>query len=91
MEKETKEIQLNLDPNVYMITLMNIGFNEESFNFLIASGNQGKQFAASTKHAKRIYLLLKRQIEEYERKFGEIKTQLPTIQGNTNGDTKIGF
>ena len=91
MENEKQQIQLNVDPNVYLITLMNIGFNEEFFNFLLASGNQGKQFSATPKHAKRIYLLLKQQIESYESKFGEIKTKLPENTKNTQEESKVGF
>jgi hypothetical protein len=91
MEKEPQQIQLNADPNLYLITLMNIGFNEEFFNFLIASGNQGRQFSATPKHAKRIYLLLKQQIENYEKQFGEIKTQLPSRPQSTQEENKVGF
>jgi len=31
------------------------------------------------------------QIENYEKKFREIKTELPKIQGNTKQEPKIGF
>ncbi len=91
MEKEKPQMQLNVDPNSYMITLMNIGFEEEMFRFLIASANQGRQFVATPKHAKRIYLLLKQQIEGYEKKFGEIKTQLPSMPKSTTEEPKVGF
>ncbi len=100
MEKEQqKQIQLNVDPNAYYISMVNMRFDEEGFHFLLASGNQGRQFMASPKHAKRIYLLLKQQIENYEKQFGEIKTQLPQrppaspSQGgqNTQEDNKVGF
>lgn len=92
MEKEQQhQIQLNLDPNSYLITMVNMAFNEEFFNFLIASGNQGRQFTATPKHAKRIYLLLKQQIENYEEQYGEIKTQLPQRPQNTQEDNKVGF
>ena len=94
MENENKEqpqIQINMDPNSYMITMMNMGFDEEMFHFLLTSGNQGRQFTATPKHAKRIYLLIKQQIEEYEKKFGEIKTQLPKNIKNTNEESKVGF
>ena len=63
MEKEQQQIQLNIDPNSYAITMVNMLFDEEFFHFMIASGNQGRQFMATPKHAKRIYLLLKQQIE----------------------------
>ena len=91
MEKEPQQIQLGVDPNAYMITSVNMGFDEEAFHFLIASGNQGRQFMASPKHAKRIYLLLKQQIENYEKQFSEIKTQLPSRPQNTQESKDLGF
>ena len=91
MQKEQQQIQVNLDPNIYFITMINMLFNEEGFNFLITSGNQGRQFTATPKHAKRIHLLLKQQIESYEKQFGEIKTQLPQMPKQSQEETKIGF
>jgi len=93
MEKEQQQnqVQINLDPNSYMITMMNMGFDEELFHFMITSANQGRQFTATPKHAKRIYLLLKQQIENYENKFGEIKTNLPQMPKNTSEEPKVGF
>ncbi len=91
MEKEPQQIQVNVDPNSYLINMMNMAFDEEIFHFLITSGNQGRQFTATPKHAKRIFLLLQKQIEEYEKKYGEIKTQLPERPKNTNETQKIGF
>jgi hypothetical protein len=89
--EEPKQIQINLDPNSYLITMVNMGFDEEMFHFMITSGNQGRQFTATPKHAKRIYLLLKQQIENYEKKFGEIKTSLPQMPKNTAEEPKVGF
>ena len=91
MEKEQQPIQLNLDPNSYLISLVNMAFDEEIFHFMVASGNQGRQFVATPKHAKRIYLLLKQQIEAYEKQFGELKTALPKMQKGTKGESKVGF
>jgi hypothetical protein len=91
MAQEPQQIQINLDPNSYLITMVNMGFDEEMFHFMITSGNQGRQFTATPKHAKRIYLLLKQQIENYEKKFGEIKTQLPQMPKNTSEEPKVGF
>ena len=90
-EQQPQQVQINLDPNSYMITMMNMGFDEEMFHFLITSANQGRQFVATPKHAKRIYLLLKQQIEGYEKKFGEIKTNLPEMPKNTSEEPKVGF
>ncbi len=96
MEKEQEQehqqqIQLSVDANAYFISMVNMRFDEEAFSFLIASGNQGRQFVATPKHAKRIYLLLKQQIEQYEQKFGEIKTQLPERPKTTGERPKVGF
>ena len=92
MAQEPQQIQINMDPNSYMITMVNMAFDEEMFHFMITSANQGRQFASTPKHAKRIFLLLKQQIEQYEQKFGEIKTKLPTNQSqNTTEDPKLGF
>ena len=90
MEKEPQQVQINVDPNIYFMSMVNMMVNEEGFNFLITSGNQGKQFVATPKHAKRIYLLLKQQIENYEKKFGEIKTKLPEMPKTTQ-ENRVGF
>lgn len=76
-EQQSQQIQIGVDPNAYAITNVNLAFDEELFHFLLTTGNQGRQFAVTPKHAKRILLLLKKQVEEYENKFGEIKTKLP--------------
>lgn len=90
MEEEQKQIKVNLDPVLYALSNVNVGFNEEVFDFLMVSGNQARQFRASSKHAKRIYLLLGKCLSEYENKFGPIKTQLPEKKG-TASEEKIGF
>lgn len=78
MADEQKKITINVDPNLYAISNVNIGFGEESFLFRIISGNQGRQFQTTPKHAKRIYLLLGRILAEYEKKYNtKIETELP--------------
>ena len=92
-QEQQPQIQLSLDPNSYAVTNVNIGSDEEMFYLSIASGNQMRQFAASPKHTKRIYLLLKQQIENYEKKFGELKTKLPNPNKpqETKEETNLGF
>lgn len=90
MADEEKQIKVNLDPTLYALSNVNMGFNEEIFDFLFISGNQARQFRASPKHAKRIYLLLGKYLEEYEKKFGPVETQLPEKR-ETARETKIGF
>lgn len=90
MANEEKQIRINLDPVLYALSNVNVGFNQEVFDLLMISGGQGRQFRASPKHAKRIYLLLGKYIGEYESKFGQIETQLPE-KGETAIKEKIGF
>jgi hypothetical protein len=92
MEKEQQhQMPISVDPNVYAITNVSIISTDEDFIFAISSGAQVRQFISSPKHAKRIYLLLKQQIETYENKFSEIKTELPKMQKNTSEEPKLGF
>ena len=90
MEEEQKQIKVNLDPNMYAITNATIAFSEEDFVFTIFSGNQARRFFASPKHAKRISLLFKKYIDEYEEKFNEIKTELPE-KPETGKKEQLGF
>lgn len=90
MAEEQKQIKINLDPILYALSNVNIRFGEEVFDFLLISGNQARQFQASPKHAKRIYLLLGKSLDEYEKKFGPLETQLLENR-ETGGQEKIGF
>jgi len=90
MPEEEKRIKVNLDPILYALSNVNIRFGEEVFDFLLISGNQARQFQTSPKHAKRIYLFLGKLLNEYEKKFGQIKTQLPEKR-ETGGQEEIGF
>ncbi len=88
--EEEKKIKINLDPVLYSLSNVNIGFSEEVFDFIMISGHQARQFRASPQHAKRIMLLLGKQIDQYEEKFGLIKTELPHRKEATH-DEKLGF
>lgn len=90
MAEEQKEIKINLDPNLYAVVNVNIAFDEEQFVFTIFSGNQARQFSVSPKHAKRLFLLLEKQINEYEKKFGILETKLPE-KTETGKEKPIGF
>jgi hypothetical protein len=91
MANEEKQIKVNLDPVLYAVSNVNIGFNEEVFDLLITSGNQGRQFRVSPKHAKRISMLLERSLDEYEKKFGQLKTQLLEKTKETQTKEGLGF
>ena len=44
MAEEPKQIKVNLDPTLYSLSNVNMGFNEDFFDFLFISGNQARQF-----------------------------------------------
>lgn len=91
-ENKEKIIRINLDPILYAVNNVNIAFNEEDFVFTIFSGYQARRFVVSPKHAKRIYLLLEKQIAEYEKKFGKLETKLPERMETENEKEKsLGF
>jgi len=90
MPEEPKQIKINLDPVLYALSNVSISYDEEVFDFLFVYGNQARRFRASPKHAKRIYLLLEKCLEEYENKFGRLEVQLPERREASQGG-KIGF
>jgi len=90
MAEEQKTIQINLDPNLYAISNVSIAFDEEQFIFTIFSGNQARQFSSSPKHAKRLLMLIERNIADYEKKFGKLDTKLPEKM-ETKEDGSLGF
>ncbi len=87
---EQQPIQMQVDPNGYYITGVNIAVTDEEFMFFIASQNQGRQFIASPKHAKRVSLLLQKFISEFEKKHGIIETELPKAPDQTS-EKKVGY
>jgi hypothetical protein len=91
-ENREKVIKINLDPVLYSVSNVTIAFNEEEFVFTIFSGNQARRFVASPKHAKRILLLLEKQIEDYEKQFAKLETKLPERIGTGRGkEEPLGF
>ena len=91
-ENKEKIIKVNLDPVLYAANNVNIAFSEEEFVFTIFSGNQARRFIVSPKHAKRILLLLEKQIGEYEQRFGKLEAKLPERMGTEKEEEKpLGF
>jgi len=90
MKNDDKRIKLNLDPTLYALSNVSLNWNKHSFDFLMVSGKQARQFRATPEHAKRIYLLLEKQIKDYQEKHGEIEATLPKKNKNTK-ESKIGF
>lgn len=86
-----KKISVALEPISFFLDDVRIGVNKEDFRLLMRSGNQARTYVASPMHAKRLMLLLEREIGKYEEKFGELKTTLPAGKGPTTEERKIGF
>ncbi len=88
----SQENQVDIDPVHYASQIFDISFNEESFYLTVTSGKRGRIYVLAPKHAKRLYLLLKKHIREYEEKYGELKTELPKKNPSaTASQSAIGF
>ena len=91
MEKEKNPVPINVIPPVHYVGGAQLVHGEEEFVLALISGNQMFRFAFSPKHAKRLALLLEKQLGEYEVKFGVLETQLPDAPKVTSEKKKIGF
>ncbi|MFH1188447.1 MAG: DUF3467 domain-containing protein [bacterium] len=88
---EEQKIQINLDPEGKIITNTTVRFDEELFQLMIISGNQARQFYVTPQHAKRMALLLNQCVNDYEKQFGILKTDLSKTAQSETGKKKIGF
>jgi len=91
MSEQSQQIPMNMDPNAYTITNMSIIGGDEEIGLQIMSGNQMRMYTVNPKHAKRILMLLQKTIADYEAKFGELQTELPTVNNNQTEAKKFGF
>jgi hypothetical protein len=86
-----KPIQFQARPEIPFVTNIQVSVSEEFAIFNIFSGNQVYRFALTPEHAKRVLLLLEKEIGKFEVKHGEIKTSLPEAQEQGKEGTSIGF
>lgn len=91
MTEEKQSIPMNINPTLHYVGGAQILFGDEEILLALTSGNQLFQFAFSPKHAKRLKLLLDKQLAEYEKKFGNLETKLPEIKTETAEKNKVGF
>lgn len=89
-EQERPSQSIALEPSEHAIANINVAWDEELFHIMLQSGPSGRLYAISPKHAKRFLLLLQREIEKYEKKFGMLTTELPEIKTGT-GPKGLGF
>ena len=80
MTTQKEELQINIDPVLRGLDNISLISDEMHFKALMVTGNVAEQYLISPMHAKRISLLFKNEIEEYEKKYGEIKT--PKLEEN---------
>lgn len=60
---------------------VNMGFSAEALVLALMSGQNVSVFALSPEHAKRLSLSLAYNLKEYEKNFGEIKTEwIPGVE-----------
>lgn len=88
-----KKIQLQGDPNMYYLSMVQIGFTPETFRFMLVTGKQARQFETTPEHAKRIKMVLDKKIEEYEEANKKIEAGAPPNEddGKTTEKPSIGF
>ena len=86
----SEQQQIAVDGHAHALANVLVNFDEEQFQFLMMSGGPARLYIASPKHAKRLMLLLKKQIEEYEKKFGELQTAL-SAPGKGSMEEEMGF
>lgn len=82
--------QIPLEAPAHALQNMMVQYDQEGFRLVLMSGGPARMYVLSPKHAKRIMLLLQKQIGEYESKFGELDTTLSKAQGSTETEG-MGF
>ncbi len=85
-----EQVQIQLESALFYAGSANIVYGEEEFMIVLTSGNSARRYLFSPKHAKRMMLLLQQNIQDYEKKFGELKTELPKVTGESS-EKKMGF
>jgi hypothetical protein len=88
MNRNTHLQEPEIDPVHYAAEVCEITFNEENFFVNVTSGRRSRIYVLTPKHAKRLYLLLKKDIEKYEKEYGALKTELPKKKKSSTADTK---
>ncbi|HYF12837.1 MAG TPA: DUF3467 domain-containing protein [Candidatus Paceibacterota bacterium] len=80
---EQNEPNVEIDSPVYELTNAHIRFTEDDFLVWFTSGRTGRQYHMTPRHAKRLFMLFKKNIQDYEKRYGELTTRLPDIPDKT--------
>jgi len=85
------------DSDLWFVTTADMRMSQDQLVLKFSSGSQEYLYAFHTLHAKRLMLVLKENIEEYEKVLGELKTDLqrpipsPTQIGQKEGMANAFF
>jgi hypothetical protein len=84
--------QIAIDGHAHALMNVMVNFDEENFQMLMMSGGPARLYVVSPQHAKRVKLLLERQLEQYEKKYSKkIDASLPTAATQATTDEEVGF
>jgi len=87
---DPQQQQIPIDGHAHALMSVLVNFDEEHFQLLMMSGGPARLYVASPKHAKRLMLLLQKQLADYEAKFGDLKTALAAATKGTT-EEEVGF
>ena len=73
----THDILLSEFESQYALASCTISYNDENFFLTMHSGRSSKVYVLTPKHAKRILMLMQRDMDEFEEKYGQLETELP--------------
>ncbi len=71
-----KPIPFDFSSDITYLSALVISFNEDFFMLSAVSGAEGKSYSMTPKHAKRVMMRLKELVDDYEKKYGLLKTEL---------------
>ena len=86
---EEQQIPIQVNTTVLALTNLGLVFDEEHFVLQLTSGNQMTRYLVTPKHAKRILMLLQRELEKHEDKFGKLDAKLP--EKGSAPEKRMGF
>lgn len=90
-KEEQPRIPAEIELPSYALSNFQIRLTEEFVAMFLTSGNIIRRYECHPKHAKRIYLLLKSALEDYEKRYGKIATRLSVPRQTKEKQTPLGF
>ena len=91
MPKEEQSISADIEPPAYALNNFQVRLTEEFVAMFLTSGSMIRRYECHPKHAKRILLLLKSALDDYEKLYGKINTKLVIPQETKEIKSTLGF